>query len=37
MNIQEQRKTITIGYKNITLILNSRKGLKLLWCVRETD
>ena len=23
-------------YKNITFTLNSKKGLKLLWCVRKT-
>ena len=28
-------KTTTLSYKIITLTLYSRKGLKLLWCVRE--
>ena len=37
ITIHGWRMTITLFYKNITLALYSRKGLKLLWFVRQTD
>ena len=34
---KKMKMTLTFLYKNITHPLYSRKGLKLLWCARQTD